>query len=315
LVGLILMIMGGWIKAQTTDACRAMNQVLTLGQAQSVMPLISAAAPLRKDIPLITDIPANYQPPYTIIEPVRLFDNLYFVGTNAVGAFVLNTEEGLILFDTGCGEADASIMAEGMKKLGLKPEDIRIIFISHEHFDHYGGVQYFKKNHCRNAKVAMGLVAWNFLQTVPSEGAFAGSRPQEVDIYLTDGMKIKCGETIVQIVATPGHSAGCMSFIFPVTDNGTPHMAGIMGGSAVFPTPLETYLYKTSVEYFRAFAEASHCDVGLAFHCRESDFTALRTRKNGDSHPLVIGTEKFDLVYLQGYRDRYQAMVKQLAGK
>lgn len=64
-------------------------------------------------------------------------------------------------------------------------------------------------------------------------------------IYLTDGMKIKVGNTTFQIVATPGHSAGCMSFIIPVTDN-------------------------------------------------------------GEAHPLVIGTVKFDTVYLQKYRDMYQ---------
>ncbi len=122
-------------------------------------------------------------------------------------------------------------------------------------------------------------------------------------------MKIKVGNGILQIVATPGHSPGCVSFIFPVTDNGSPHMAGIMGGTAVWPTRVETMLYKSSVEYFKAFAVAARCDVGLGAHSQEADFAALRVRKPGEPHPLVLGTEKFDTVYLKSYRDRYQQML------
>jgi metallo-beta-lactamase class B len=201
-------------------------------------------------------------------------------------------------------------MVEDMKKLGLDPSAIKVIFISHEHFDHYGGVQYLKKNVCPDAKVAMSLTGWNMLQIVNSEWAYIGSRPQSVDIYLNDGMKIKIGSEIFQIVATPGHSPGCLSFIFPVKDNGENHMAGIMGGSAVWPTQVETSLYKSSIEYFKAVALAAKCDVGLLFHSQESDFAQLRNRKPGEPNPLVIGTDNFDLVYLKKFRDRYQKMLE-----
>jgi hypothetical protein len=86
-------------------------------------------------------------------------------------------------------------------------------------------------------------------------------------------------------------------------------MAGIMGGTAVWPTRVETRLYKSSVEYFKAFAVAARCDVGLGVHSQETDFAALRARKPGEPNPLVLGTQKFDTVYLKGYRDRYQQML------
>jgi hypothetical protein len=144
------------------------------------------------------------------------------------------------------------------------------------------------------------------LQNVPIEADYINLRPQSVDIYITEGMKIKFGNTIFQIVATPGHSAGCIYFIIPVTDNVKAHMAGIMGGTAVWATQLETRLYKYSIEYFKAFATAANCDVGLGVHSKEEDFSALRVRKSGEAHPLVIGTEKFDTVYLQKYGNMYQ---------
>jgi metallo-beta-lactamase class B len=286
------------------------HDYLTIDEAISALKVHEAAAPLAANPGVSPKLPASFSPPYRSIEPIKLFDNLYFVGTTTVGAFIVDSGDGLVMLDTGIGDADIAMMLEDMKKLGLDPSRIKLIFISHEHFDHYGGVQYLKKNVCPDTKVAMSLTGWNLLQTVPSEWAYIGTRPQSIDIYLLDGMKIKIGSVIFQIIATPGHSPGCLSFIFPVTDNGETHMAGIMGGSAVWPTQVETRLYKSSIEYFKAFAQAAKCDVGLSFHSQESDFAQLRIRKPGEPNLLVIGQEKFDKVYLQKYRDRYQKMLE-----
>ena len=285
------------------------SDYMTIDEAVAALKVPGAAAQLATNLGTSPKLPAHSLPPFTSIEPIKLFDIFYFVGTTAVGAFVIDTGDGLVMLDTGNGEADVALMVGDMKKIGLDPSKIKLIFISHEHFDHYGGVQYLKKNVCPNAKVAMSLVGWNMLQTVPLEWAYIGSRPQSVDIYLTDGMKIKMGTVTFQIVATPGHSPGCLSFIIPVTDNGEAHMVGIMGGTAVWPTQLETRLYKSSIEYFKAFAMAAKCDVGLGVHSKEADFAALRVRKSGETNPLVIGTEKFDTVYLKKYRHMYQRML------
>jgi len=77
------------------------------------------------------------------------------VGTTIVGAFIIESGDGLVMLDTGCGNEDAAMMVADIKKLGLDPSGIKLIFISHEHFDHYGGVSYLKKNVCPDAKVAM----------------------------------------------------------------------------------------------------------------------------------------------------------------
>ena len=289
---------------------RVAYDYLTIDEAISTLKVREAAAPLAANPGVSPKLPASFSPPYRSIEPIKLFDNLYFVGTTTVGAFIVDTGNGLVMLDTGIGDTDIAMMVKDMKNLGLDPSRIKLIFISHEHFDHYGGVQYLQKNVCPEAKVAMSLAGWNLLQAVPLEWAYIGTRPQRVDIYLNDGMKIKIGSVIFQIVATPGHSPGCLSFIFPVTDNGETHIAGIMGGSAVWPTQVETRLYKSSIEYFNAIAKAAKCDVGIAFHSQESDFAQLRIRKPGEPNPLVIGQEKFDKVFLQKYRDRYQKMLE-----
>jgi metallo-beta-lactamase class B len=297
----------------TFIACKDVKKTsdcLNIDEASAIEMVPGAVAPLASNPGISPELPAPFRPPFTSINPIKLFDNLYFVGTTAVGAFIVDSGDGLVMLDTGTGDTDAALMADDMKKIGLDPSGIKLIFISHEHFDHYGGVQYLKKNVCPNAKVAMSLVGWNMLQSTPMESLYMGSRPQKVDIYLSDGMKIKLGNESFQVVATPGHSPGCMSFIFPVTDHGDKHMAGLMGGSAVWPTQVETYLYKSSIEYFKSFASAARCDVGLLFHSQEADFDALRMRKPGETNPLVIGTEKFNTVYLENFRNRYRQMIE-----
>jgi metallo-beta-lactamase class B len=292
------------IDAQTSNVGSAGKDYMTIDEAIASLKVPEAAAKLATYPVKATDF-ADFIP----IEPVKLFDNFYFVGTTSVGAFIADTKGGLVMLDTGFDDEDAAMMVQDMKELGLDPSEIKLILLSHEHFDHYGGVQYLKKSVCPDAKVAMSLIGWNMLQTVASEGPYRGKRPQSVDIYLTDGMKIKVGNTIFQIVSTPGHSPGCVSFIFPVTDNGEPHMVGVMGGSAVFPTQVETSLYKASVEYFKAFAAVAQCDIGLYFHSQEADFATLRARTQNETHPFIIGTEKFDSVYLNSFRDRYHKMI------
>jgi metallo-beta-lactamase class B len=312
---LLFLVFGTHITGQTKENRndKSLNKehsdYLTLDEALTSLKLPDAAAKVVTNLGKSPELPTSFQPPYTSIEPVKIFDNFYFVGTTSVGSFIIDTGDGLVMLDTGCGDTDVEMMVTDMRKTRLDPSKIKLIFISHEHFDHYGGVQYLKKNVCPSAKVAMSLIGWNMLQTVPLEGPYIGTRPQSIDIYLIDGMKIRLGNSTFQIVSTPGHSPGCVSFIIPVTDNGELHVVGIMGGSAVFPTQLETKLYKASIEYFKAFAIAAKCDVGLYFHSQEGNFAALRVRKPNDTNPLILGIEKFDSVYLKSFRDRYQSMI------
>jgi hypothetical protein len=106
---------------------------------------------------------------------------------------------------------------------------------------------------------------------------------------------------------------GCVSFIIPVKDNGT-HTIGIMGGTSVQPNWDEALLYSKSVEYFMEFCRVAQCDVGLGVHASRYavEMAKLRVRKPGDPNPLVIGTDKFETVYIQKYKKLFETMVKKL---
>jgi metallo-beta-lactamase class B len=253
----------------------------------------------------------------TPVEPVNLFDNLCFVGTKSVGAFVIDTGDGLIMIDSGWGDKDCARFVDDMRQLGFDPLTIKIILISHEHLDHYGGIPYLKKNVCPDAKVALSATGWYYLQERVKDaklGTLYRGAPESIDILLKDGQEITLGNTTIRIVYTPGHAPGCVSFIFPVTDNGETHMVGIMGGGGVSPDWERAYLYKSSIEYFQKFTREAKCDVGLVVHFwdYDSELAALRSRKPGDANPFVIGSDMFESEYLQIFRDRFQDAIKKL---
>ena len=101
------------------------------------------------------------------IEPLKVFDNVYWMGTRAVGVLVIDTGDGFIMIDSGSSDAEAAYIAESFARMGLDPAKIRLIVVSHEHFDHYGGVPYFIRNVCPDVLLAISRTGWNLLQTRP----------------------------------------------------------------------------------------------------------------------------------------------------
>ena len=88
-----------------------------------------------------------------------------------------------------------------------------------------------------------------------------------IDRYINDGDIIDCGDKHIHVIATPGHTAGCMSYIFPVFDNGIKHMACLFGG-ATPPWGDESgkEMQRQSVIKFMKAVEDNHCDVALVNH-------------------------------------------------
>ena len=262
------------------------------------------ALPYQPD-PLISKMPKNdvLQP----IEPLKVFDNVYWMGSKAVGVLVIDTGEGYIMIDSGSNSDEALHIAESYSKLGLDASQIKLIIVSHEHFDHYGGVPYFTKEICPDALVAMSRVGWNLLQTVPTEFAFTEPRPEKADILMDDGLCMKLGNTRILCISTPGHSAGCISFIFNSSFHGEKLSVGVMGGSAVWPNFPEARLYENSIAYFKLYTDIAGCNAFSAVHQSEAELNKVREHWNkGEEHPWVCRKEDFNHAYLDEFRDKVQ---------
>src|ERR1044071_8326708 len=119
-------------------------------------------------------------------EPVKVFDNLYFVGQSEYSAWAVTTSAGIIIIDTIFDYSVEAEVAEGLTKLGLDPKQIKYAIVSHGHGDHSGGAKYLQDTF--NARIVLSAEDWNLLERG------TGPKPRR-DIVATDGMKLTLGDT------------------------------------------------------------------------------------------------------------------------
>lgn len=231
------------------------------------------------------------------LAPTQVFDNLYYVGTGGVASWVIETSEGLIVIDALNNNAQAeTYIVEGLKTLGLNPEAIRYLIITHGHGDHYGGQELLVNRF--QPKVVMSDVEWTILERPKLDFSSPrwGERPKR-DVSAEDGDVITLGDTEVRLHLTPGHTPGTLSLIFPVYDQGERHTAALWGGTGLNYGPIERRIqaYSDAAEQFRQQSAEAGVDVFLSNHpTRDGSAQRLQTlaeRTEGESHPFVIGTE------------------------
>ncbi len=226
-------------------------------------------------------------------EPVRVFDDLYFLGQTAFSVWGLRTSEGIILVDAIFDYSVEAEVIEGLRKLGIDPKEIRYVIISHAHADHSGGAGILQQH---GARVVMSEADWKLYEQ--GNDKVKAKR----DIVATDGYEIKLGGKTVRVHLTPGHTHGTVSTLLPVQDNGVQHMAALWGGTlfnfrGTPDDPLDARLrtYAESAARFRGIAAAAGADILLSNHTAYDGSTvklpALARRKPGEKHPYVIGKD------------------------
>src|SRR5918994_5666946 len=88
------------------------------------------------------------------LEPIKVFENLYYIGFSDVGAWAIPTSDGIILIDALNSSDEArDILVPSLKKVGLDPSRIRYIILGHGHNDHTGGALYLQNTY--GARVVM----------------------------------------------------------------------------------------------------------------------------------------------------------------
>ena len=155
-------------------------------------------------------------------EPMKLFDNLYFIGTKSVATFAITTTEGIILIDAGYPDQAESTLIAGMKKVGLDPAKIKDVIVTHGHVDHYGGAAYLQEHY--GAHIFLSAIDWD--QMAKSKDP---AKPRR-DMDLAEDSPVRLGEMQVIAILTPGHTPGSMGLVFPVKDGTKLHISvGLFG--------------------------------------------------------------------------------------
>jgi hypothetical protein len=136
------------------------------------------------------------------IEPYKAFDNVYYVGICWVSAWLITSPNGHVLIDTLYGPYTSQMLGN-IRALGFDPKDIKLVVVTHGHFDHAGGIGQLKSELAPGTRFAMTKEGWR-------EGAEDSvSHPRfpwkmiEPDIVLTDGQTVTGGDVAIQAFETP----------------------------------------------------------------------------------------------------------------
>jgi metallo-beta-lactamase class B len=220
---------------------------------------------------------AQQDPAWTTpITPFRIAGNLYYVGSQDLASYLVVTPDGDVLINSNLETSVPQIRAS-VEKLGFHFEDVKILLISHSHFDHDAGSAEVKKETGAKYMVMDGDVP-----VVENGGGTADFQyPQslypaaKVDRVLHDGDEVRIGGTVLVAHKTPGHTRGCTTWTLRVQEGGRPLDVVIVGSWNVNPgyrlvdRPGQPASYPgIAQDYKRTFQTLKQlrCDVFLGAH-------------------------------------------------
>ena len=164
--------------------------------------------------------PASWTTPRT---PVPLIGPVTYVGTEGLGAYLIRTRSGAILIDATMAQ-NVPAIERNIRTLGVPLRDVKLILVSHAHFDHAAGLAAMRRD--TGAKVIAGEGDVEALRTgtPPGETDYGIVRfpPVPVSRGVRNGDTVTLGDVTLRAVATPGHTPGCTTWTMRVTERGRP---------------------------------------------------------------------------------------------
>ncbi|MEZ5937754.1 MAG: subclass B3 metallo-beta-lactamase [Hyphomonadaceae bacterium] len=224
----------------------------------------------------------------TPTEPFHIVDNVYYVGTEGLAAYLFTTPDGHILLDGALPQSVPQIEVN-ILKLGFHLSDVKILLNSHAHFDHSGGLAELK------AHTGAEMAAMDGDVSALEGGFYLGSEavkamnapPVKVDRILHDGDKVSLGGFTLTAHLTPGHSRGCTSWGFDAKDHGETYKALVFCSATVAANRITPPLqYDGIVEDYRStFAKAKTMQVDIPLAPHPEFFGEMQKRAQAEAAP------------------------------
>jgi len=154
------------------------------------------------------------------IAPFRIADNLYYVGSKDLASYLIVTAKGDILINSSL-VSSPQLIRNSIQQLGFRLSDVKILLISHAHFDHDAG-----STELLRLTGAKYMVMDADVPVVESGGAKDFAYPDDhyppakVDRILHDGDQVRLGDAVLIAHKTPGHTRGCTTWTMRAVSGG-----------------------------------------------------------------------------------------------
>jgi metallo-beta-lactamase class B len=248
--------------------------------------------------------------------PFRIVGNVYYVGASDVTSFLIATPAGHILLDCGFAET-APRIAANVLRLGFKLADVKVLLVSHAHYDHVGGLSELKR--WTGASLAASA-ADALLLAHGGHGDFHFGdsltfSPVQADRILRDGDTVSLGGTVMTAHRTPGHTPGNTTWTTTATENGKTYAVAFMGSMSVNPgvVLLGNPSYPgIAGDYARSFQvmKALPCEVFLAPHGSFFDLQGKAKRLAARESPNPFVDPAGCRAYLAQMEAAYEAQLR-----
>jgi len=228
--------------------------------------------------------------------PFRVIGSVYYVGSQDLASYLITTPQGLILINSSL-PSSVPLIRKNVEALGFHFKDVKILLISHGHWDHAAGSAEIKrltgaKYMVMDADVPVVESGGkdDFQYGNSAESQFPATK---VDRVLHDGDEVKLGGVVLVAHKTPGHTKGCTTWTMKVREDNKTYNVVIVGSPNVntgyklvdntaYPTIAQDYELT-----FRTL-KSLPCDVFLGAHGSYFGMEAKFPRmKAGGVNPFV----------------------------
>lgn len=234
------------------------------------------------------------------VTPFATTDQIYYVGNLWVGAYLIDTGEGLALLDTTTAET-SYLLLHSIYSLGFRPDEIKWILLSHAHVDHFGSARFIKE--ISHAKLYLSEEDKRFrhdpvasaVGRIPDADINFREYDFETDAFYQDNQPLKLGNVTIHTRLTPGHTPGTTTFFMEApAKNGRILTAAMHGGVGVLTMSDEAFRQSgLSPELRRRFIRDCDAmkhmsvDICLPSHPAHAPLFEMRDRGWGGGNPFI----------------------------
>ena len=242
--------------------------------------------------------------------PHRMIGNIYYVGSRGLAAYLITTPQGHILINSNL-ESSVPLIRESIEKLGFRLSDVKILLISHAHFDHDGGSAEIKK--LTGAKYMVMDADVPVVESGGKSDFQCGDSlsllypATKVDRVLHDGDEVKLGDTVLVAHLTPGHTRGCTTWSLKAHEAGKIYDVVIVGSpnvNAGYKLVNNARYPEIARDYERGFRvlKSLPCDVFLGAHGSYYGMEAKYAQKSAQMSAKLKAGEANPYIDPEGYK-------------